>query len=80
MNKKTQKEKIIDFINSRGYITTLDAMLKLSICDLQSNIRDLKNSGFDIKSAWVQNKKTKKVFKVYALKQKEIDRYIKKFA
>lgn len=76
----TQKEQVFKYIQSNGYITSLEAVLKLNIIDLQSNIRDLKNDGVAIKSKWVTNRKTKKTYKVYALKQKYIDEYEKRVA
>lgn len=77
---KTQKEKVLNYIQKKGYITTLDAMIDLCVCDLQSNIRDLKNDGIKIKSEWVTNRNTKSSYKVYALKQEKIDRYKRMYA
>ena len=74
----TQKEKIINYMQKNGFITTRDAGIRLNIWDLQSNIRDLKNDGIEIKSEWITNKKTKTNYKVYALKIKEIENYKRK--
>lgn len=79
-NEKTQKEKVLKYIQKRGYITTRDAGIDLNVWDLQSNIRDLKNDGIKIVSDWVTNKKTKSTYKVYALKNEKIERYKKMYA
>lgn len=76
MQKKTQREQVLEYIGKNGIITTRDAGLKLEIWDLQSIIRDLRNDGIDIKSEWVTNKRTKKQYKVYATKQKAINNYL----
>ena len=76
----TQKELVFKYIQNFGIITSMDAVRKLNIIDLQSNIRNLKNDGITILSKWVTNRKTKKTYKVYALKQKYIDEYEKRVA
>lgn len=78
-NELTQKEKVLKYMQEKGYITTRDAGINLEVWDLQSNIRDLKNDGITIYSAWVQNIRTKATYKVYALHQKYIDAYKRKF-
>lgn len=80
MNKElTQKEKVLNYIKKIGYITSMQCFKDLDITDLQSNIRDLKNLGYDIKSKYVTNKKSKKTYKVYALKDIAIKRYEERF-
>lgn len=70
----TQKEKVLNYIQKNGTITSFECMLKLRIMDLQGVIRDLKIAGYNIKSQWV--KKNNKVYKVYALTNKELAKVV----
>lgn len=76
----TQNEKVLKHIQTKGYITSLDAVKYLNIIDLQSNVRDLRNKGINVKGEWVTNRKTKSTYKVYSLKQKNIDKYKEVYA
>ena len=78
-NEQTQKEKVLNYMQKKGYITTRDAGINLNVWDLQANIRDLKNDGFKIISEWVTNKNTKASYKVYALKADKIASYKKRY-
>ena len=77
---KTQKDKVLGYMQTHSVITTRDAGIKLEIWDLQSIIRDLKNDGLKIFSEFVTNKRTKKTYKIYALTQKSIDGYKRLYA
>lgn len=61
--KLTQKEKVLAYLKMHGKITSLDAMSKLFILDLQGVIRDLIASGVKIKSVWANSKDAK--YKIY---------------
>ena len=71
----TQKEKVLNFIQKHGHITSFEAVIKLNIIDLQSVIRDLKEDGVDILSEWVTNRRSGKTYKVYGLQQRNINAY-----
>lgn len=76
----TQKELVFKYIQTNGTITSMDAFRKLNIIDLQSNVRNLRNDGIAVLGEWVTNRKTKKRYVVYALKQKHIEEYKKRIA
>lgn len=46
MKKKTQCERILDYITDFGSITSLDAMKDLGCMRLASRIHDLKRQGY----------------------------------
>ena len=52
----TQKEMVLDYIRKHGSITTLESMKYLLILDLQSNIRHLRNEGYDITDEYITKK------------------------
>ena len=67
----TQKEMVLDYLRKHGSITTLESMKKLLILDLQSNIRYLRNEGYDITDEYITKKNIygkKSSFKRYYLK------------
>ena len=80
VNKISQREKVLRYMQRKGYITTRDAGINLNVWDLQSNIRDLKNEGIVIYSEYVTNKNTKSTYKVYALNKVRIENYKKRYA
>ena len=47
-----QKQMVIRYLNEHGSITTLEACMKLYICDLQKIIQLLKRD-YDIDSVWI---------------------------
>jgi hypothetical protein len=50
MNKKTQAQRILDYMTEFGSITQFEAMLDLGVMRLASRISDLKKDGYPIKS------------------------------
>jgi len=67
----TQKEMVLDYLRKHGSITTLESMKHLLILDLQSNIRYLRNEGYDITDEYITKKNIygkKTSFKKYYLK------------
>lgn len=72
--KKTQCEKILEYMRRYGSISTLDAMLDLSVMRLASRIHDLKCQGYKISSETVTatNRFGEPVsFKIYKLIEEE---------
>lgn len=47
-----QTDRVLQYCQEYGSITTRTAMLDIGIADLQGVIRDLKKSGFTIESKW----------------------------
>ncbi len=47
-SKPTQNERIIDYINTFGSITQLEALQDLGIMRLASRVSDLKKQGYNI--------------------------------
>lgn len=46
--KETQSERVLNYIDERGSITTLDAFRDLGITRLAARIHDLRREGIDI--------------------------------
>lgn len=46
----SQKERVLIYLKTNGSITALDAMKDLGIIDLAGRVRDLRQSGVDVKS------------------------------
>lgn len=53
----TQQERILDFIDENGFITSLHAA-KIGIMDLQGNIQALEKKGYKFEKVWTENHKT----------------------
>ena len=52
----TQCERIIDYINKHGSITTMEAFNDLGITRLASRIHDLRDDGYQIKRETIRGK------------------------
>lgn len=52
----TQKERVLEHLNSYGSITQLEAIKEYVIMRLASRIKDLKNDGYSIKKEMVESK------------------------
>lgn len=60
----TQKEIVLKYMQNNGSITTLEAVNKLLILDLQGVIRQLKQE-YNISSEWIKGKNIYGVSKSY---------------
>ena len=72
--KITQCQRIIDYIQQFGSISTLEAFRDLGVARLASRIHDLKGMGYNITSETVSSLNRfgeKTYFKVYRLADKE---------
>lgn len=60
---KTQCERVVEYIEKNGSITTLEAFNELGIARLGSRIHDLRNAGYRIKgeNIMVKNRYGEKV-------------------
>lgn len=68
--KKTQKEKVIDYIIQFGSISSLEAFNDLGITQLGARIDDLKKDGVQFETKWVNGEnrfKEKVTYKRYFL-------------
>lgn len=63
--KKTQKEKVLDYLIINKTITSLECVYKLNIVDLQHAIMELRKDGINITDEWIDNGNTR--FKRYKL-------------
>lgn len=52
----TQCERVVQYCNDFGSITTLQAFQDLGVTRLASRINDLKNQGYTIESTFVSSK------------------------
>ena len=50
----TQKDRILEYLEKHGTITTLECMQKLGILDLQRPIMLLKREGYNITDKWIR--------------------------
>lgn len=66
MEKKTQKERVLEYIQRNGSITSLECSINLRITDLQGTIRDLKKQGYNIQDKWITPEESNK-YKIYWL-------------
>lgn len=63
--KKTQKERVLDYLIENKTITSLECVYKLSIVDLQHSIMELRRDGYTITDEWINNGNAR--FKRYKL-------------
>lgn len=52
-SKPTQNERIIQYIETFGSITQLEAIVDLGVMRLASRVSDLRRKGYNIISEWV---------------------------
>jgi hypothetical protein len=52
--KETQNERVLNYIDERGSITTLDAFRDLGITRLAARIHDLRREGIDIDGEMIE--------------------------
>lgn len=52
-----QKEKILDYINKNGSITSYEAYIDLGITQLATRIKELKEKGYVFKTEWINRKR-----------------------
>ena len=69
LKTKSQKDKILNYLESGGVLTPIDALDKFGCFRLAAVIFDLKAEGHDIKTTLVNNGKGKKYAK-YKLRPK----------
>lgn len=53
MKKTIQKQRILEYMDKHGGITSLDAQYELGVARLASRICDLRKAGYDIVTEWI---------------------------
>lgn len=53
--KRTQKERILDYLKINKTITSLECVYNLKIVDLQHSIMELRKEGYNITDTWVKS-------------------------
>lgn len=53
--KRTQKERILDYLKINKTITSLECVYNLKIVDLQHSIMELRKEGYIITDTWVKS-------------------------
>lgn len=62
----TQKERVLNYLEQNGKITSYECFINLRIVDLQRAIYLLKKDGYNIEDKWIKNGKREK-YKEYRL-------------
>lgn len=52
--KKTQRDRVLEWLEERGTLTTREAVTELSIMSLPKRIEELRKAGYPISLKWVQ--------------------------
>lgn len=52
---ETNNEILLKYLQEGNVVTTRNAPEELGIADVRANIRDLRDSGIEIKDKWVQS-------------------------
>lgn len=65
MKRRTQKERVLDYLKSNKTITSIECVYRLNIVDLQKAIQLLRQDGWNITDEWKTNGDTR--FKLYKL-------------
>ncbi|MBO8461791.1 MAG: helix-turn-helix domain-containing protein [Firmicutes bacterium] len=56
MGKKTQAERVLEYIKKFGSITTLDAFKDLGVTRLSARIFELRNQGYNLETNYESRK------------------------
>ena len=65
MKRRTQKERVLQYLKDFKTITSLECVYRLNIVDLQKAIQLLRQDGWNITDEWKTNGDTR--FKLYKL-------------
>lgn len=63
----TQRDKVLNYLKTRGGLTVRDAMLELNINCLPKRIEELRKEGYPIITEWVNGKNAR--YGVYRLEE-----------
>lgn len=62
---RTQKERVLNYLQTFKTITSRECFDRLNILDLQHSIMELRKEGYKITDTWIQGEFTK--YKIYRL-------------
>lgn len=65
MKRRTQKERVLDYLKNNKTITSIECVYRLNIVDLQKAIQLLRQDGWNITDEWKTNETTR--YKLYKL-------------
>ena len=68
--RKSNKERILDYLKNNKTITGLECQLKLGILEYRHPIMELRNEGYNITGKMTTNKNTGAIYKTYTLEEK----------
>lgn len=58
IEKRTQKQDIIDYLRCNGSITRMEAFDRLGVCELSSRIGELEREGYRFNREWLDGEAT----------------------
>ena len=64
---RTQRDKVLSWLRTRGGLTVREAMIELNINSLPKRIEELRNMGYPIRTDWVNGKNVR--YGVYRLEE-----------
>ena len=64
---RTQRDKVLGWLRTRGGLTVREAMLELNINSLPKRIEELRKMGYSIRTDWVNGKDAR--YGVYRLEE-----------
>lgn len=67
MKRRTQKERVLQYLKDFKTITSLECVYRLNIVDLQHAIMELRKDGYNITDTWVHTETS--MFKRYRLEE-----------
>lgn len=64
---KSQKQRILEYLQRNKTISSLECVMNLKIIDLQHSIMELRREGYKITDEWKKKSYDKGYYKVYKL-------------
>ena len=64
---QTQRDKVLNYLRTRGGLTVREAMIELNINCLPKRIEELRKMGYPIKMTWISGKNVR--YGVYTLEE-----------
>ena len=66
-NTQTQRDRVLNYLRTRGGLTVREAMIELNINCLPKRIEELRKMGYPIKMTWISGKNVR--YGVYTLEE-----------
>ena len=64
---QTQRDRVLNWLKTRGELTVREAMIELNINSLPKRIEELRKMGYPIKMTWISGKNVR--YGVYTLEE-----------